>query len=418
MPREKSNDVLWWKTRGVWYQELPDKRRVTLGPKKREAQKRWVEEQVKFRLQHHQDFPAVQTAFNGIVQGTAVEGCVWNDSTKTLTYQIPSAASQHEAIKSLMGLFLDLTEVAEKARPIVLPDAKTSKATTVSGHTLRWAKRQYRDGTDATAEHKRVLDSFEDFVSAVGNKLCLLVDATDFQAFRKWCEKKKHSNDWYNKRLKKVGTVWRWMMREHSADCPIKLPMWLSGNQQKAHKVKEESSKQVAPELFHEAISRTRNPIYRAAFYLCLNCGLNRPDVRFCHRSQLHLDDATPYYSGERHKMAHKPNSKTFRRIPLLPQTVEALRLLPGDLPFSAISQDQNISERWNRASQGKATLSQLRNCFATAAEEADVSDKLIDRFLGHSRSGDTKKYLDKMPVDHLMPVVEAGRQKFFAKED
>ena len=315
-------------------------------------------------------------------------------------------------------MFLDMVNLTQKVKPIVMGDDEPTKPTNSNGHDFRWAKRQYQKHTKAGEAQTKVLKAFTEFIKVAGNKPCLAVEAADFLHYREWCDEHKTSNDWYNKRLGRVGTLWRWLICEHEADVPHRLPMWLDSNKQQPHEVKDQSSAIVPPAEFYAAIAEA-DPVYKAVFLLCLGCGLNRSDVRLLKWSQLFLDDPIPHYAGKRHKLSHKIGAKTFRRIPLLPETVAALKALPGDgdYVFPSIKKDFYISSAWDKVSGG-SMFSQLRNCFSTAAEEADVSDKLIDRFLGHSRSGDTKKYLDKMPVDHLMPVVEAGRQKFFAKED
>jgi len=355
---------------------------------------------------------------------------------------------------------------------------------------VEWWSIKLEGHTQPSTYMKDVRRSWDRFSQAIGNKSISLLTADDFATWRQWVTKEKDRRNvtakWHNDQHKYVTTVFNTVKSERpSLPFPDGLLEWQvlpRRIKSRTKYVPNQHNKQPIPvDVFHAALNiaaqwadasvtqdsstqygrgkkraalarRHRGLTAYAMFKIAANCGLDNADTAAVTWGHVkNFDGELPYLDMPRTKIKNRFLVETDRKIPLLPSTVAALRLLRDECqvadtisrtahgsPHSrnsiydqledaliearldsrfpdGIKQNRTAGKRSGTYRQKRAngwTFKHLRN--VGGKKRLEISKEERDHFLGHVEAGETKWYTGEAREDYLVPLVNAIGAEYF----
>lgn len=173
----------------------------------------------------------------------------------------------------------------------------------------------------------------------------------------------------------------------------------------------------------------------KAVLYLVVNCGLDNVDICRLRREHLQLDADTPHLDFARSKVEWKTGQAVERLIPLLPETVAALRTwidhehdstgtvfrtagqgkVHPPKPFDKSTLSTKVKQLRDNA-KVKQSLKHLRNVPATLAKESRLPTEMADYVLGHTQKGIAARYTGDMLITYAQPLVDEIGAKYLVE--
>lgn len=302
-----------------------------------------------------------------------------------------------------------------------------------TGHDLKWLLKKWKDyNADKKPDYLRqVEDCFNSFIDIAGNKDVERLTVADFREWKEWlnkqCQKRQNPASWRNKKIRNTKPVFSYLISDWIDIAPDGLSNWQKMLKREKHKPAKKHALPIPADDFKRMI-KVSDSKEKALFMLMITCGFNCPDVEDLDWGMLHLSEKQPYFEGERRKVAG-----SLRRIPLPRQVVAALRayrqevkpINQGDnrpvfLNRAAVRMTQHdVRDAWKRVAKranidNVMPMTNLRNCFVTAAKNAKVPREIRQAFLGHLENGTNVFYEGEVGPEYVSAVVNAGVKLYF----
>ena len=332
---------------------------------------------------------------------------------------------------------LDTIDGGPKPEPKPEPKPVPASKETLADCLSLWE--EWKQAESCTAEYIAAgAKIFREFLACVGN---LPISQVTHGHFGKWQRRiikagRNESHYWQDRRHKIVSQILKFAVRKRQEDWafPPRLSAWADSYDRKAWCVDDSNALPLPVEDFQAILqaleySTTETPtIKRAMLYIAIQTGFVPTDLAALNWDNLHLSEPTPYVDLPRTKVEKKTGAAVPRITPLLPQTVRALVALErgGAWVFSgrrkrlttaAIKQQTN--KLFRRAGVTDFTIKHLRNVGANLAEENDLSELMISRFLGHTVKSVKRHYLAKSKKpEYLLPLVALIERDYFPKPE
>ena len=377
----------------------------------------------------------------------------------------PSEADRFVAANPDSSTAKWLTRVGFTAKPVQL-EPKGSKEK-LSHCISTWREIMLDESGKVTTYMKDVERTWKLFVKLTGNVSISLLTADHFATWRRWVireqTKRKTGNKWHTDQHKYVKTVFTTVRSEKpSWDFPDGLREWQvipKRTRMKTGYVPKKSNKQPLPtELFHAVLvvadtwtneqhdgetmtqsdkGKKRSILARnhrgvtavAMFKMAANCGLDNADIAAITWDQIkNFAGEMPYLDMPRTKIKNRFKVDVDRQIPLLPATVNALKLLKESRPVCDTIFRNTTGSRHNsgtvyhqledalaetkQENSGAWSFKHLRNI--GGKKRLGISLEERDHFLGHVDPSQTRWYTGDADESYLVPLVnEIGTEYF-----